>query len=616
MVDHQFRREERVDALGIAPHFYERFAHRGQIHDRRDASEILQQDAGRHERNLFFRSAGPPLRQGLNIFCVDEAAIFAAKEIFEKNPQRERKLREFRDALLLEEFEAVDFKRLGADVEFVACAEGISRVDGHPAYPFVVRAAFYDNRNRIRAPRSYTIREVNILLISTYELGRQPFGLASPAAWLRERGHHVTVLDLTRQPLEEAAVRGAALIAVYLPMHTATRLAAQLIPTLCELNPRAHLCGYGLYAPMNAEYLRTLGVSTILGGEFEEGLVHLAERLNGNGNGKVSGVPQPEPLVSRARQKFILPDRQGLPLPAKYADVIMPSGEHRVAGYTEASRGCKHLCRHCPIVPVYNGVFRIVDREVVLEDIRQQMAVGAQHITFGDPDFFNGIGHATALVEALDREFPLLTYDVTIKIEHLLKHKEHLPKLRDTGCLFVTSAVESVDDEVLRRLDKGHTRADFLEVNRIFRELGMVLQPTFVPFTPWTTLDGYLDLLRVLREYDLIENVAPIQLAIRLLIPVGSRLLELQEVRRLVGSFDPCALVYPWRNTDPRVDVLGEEIEALVASSEKLNRPRRTIFERIWKAAREAAGVQAAFAAQPILASRAAIPYLNEPWYC
>jgi len=482
-----------------------------------------------------------------------------------------------------------------------------------------VNAAFYDNRNRIRAPRSYTNREVNVLLISTYELGRQPFGLASPAAWLQERGHQVTVLDLARQPLEEATVRDAALVAVYLPMHTATRLAAQLIPTLRELNPRAHLCGYGLYAPMNAEYLRTLGVSTILGGEFEEGLVHLAERLNANGNTErndKSNTPQPEPLVSLERQKFIRPERQSLPLPARYADVIMPSGEHRVAGYTEASRGCKHLCRHCPIVPVYNGVFRIVDREVVLEDIRQQVAVGAQHITFGDPDFFNGIGHAMALVPSLHHEFPLLTYDVTIKIEHLLKHKEHLPRLRDTGCLFVTSAVESVDDDVLRRLDKGHTRADFLEVNRLFRELGMALEPTFVPFTPWMALDGYLDLLRVLRENDLIENVAPIQLAIRLLIPAGSRLLELEEVRRLVGRFDPSALVYPWRNTDPRVDVLGEEIEALVASSEKLKRTRRTIFERIWKAAHEAAGVQAEFAAQPILASRAAIPYLNEPWYC
>ena len=460
---------------------------------------------------------------------------------------------------------------------------------------------------------------MNIVLISTYELGRQPFGLASPAAWLRARGHQVIALDLARQPLDEAAIRAAALVAVYLPMHTATRLAAQLIPTLCELNPRAHLCGYGLYAPMNAEYLRSLGVSTILGGEFEEGLAHLAGRLeqvaSHNGHGH-SAEPQPQLLISLARQKFVPPDRQGLPSASKYAHVILPSGEHRVTGYTEASRGCKHLCRHCPIVPVYNGVFRVVDREVVMQDIRGQVAAGAQHITFGDPDFFNGIGHAIALVEAFHRECPQLTYDVTIKIEHLLKHKEHLPKLRETGCLFVTSAVESVDDEVLRRLDKGHTRADFLEVNRLFRELGMVLQPTFVPFTPWTTMDGYLDLLRVLRENDLAENVAPIQLAIRLLIPAGSRLLELEDVRRLVGPFDPSALAYPWRNPDPRVDELSAEMEGIVAASEKLKLPRRKIFERIWKTAHETARIPVEFAAQPVLASRATIPYLNEPWYC
>ena len=461
---------------------------------------------------------------------------------------------------------------------------------------------------------------MNIVLISTYELGRQPFGLASPAAWLRERGYQVTALDLARQPLDEVIVRDAVLIGVYLPMHTATRLAAELIPALRELNPRAHLCAYGLYAPMNAKYLHSLGVATILGGEFEEGLVHLAKRLGsrkGSGNGNpISGGPQPEPLISLARQKFVLPDRRGLPLAAKYAHVILPSGEHRLAGYTEASRGCKHLCRHCPIVPVYKGVFRIVDRETVLEDVRQQVAAGAEHITFGDPDFFNGIGHAMTLVEALHREFPRLTYDVTIKIEHLLKHKEHLSKLRETGCLFVTSAVESVDDEVLRLFDKGHTSEDFLEVHRFFRELGLILHPTFVPFTPWTTLDAYIELLRLLRENDLIENVAPIQLAIRLLIPAGSRLLDLEDVRRLVGPFDPSALVYPWRNPDPRLDALSAEIEGIVAASEKRKLQRPEIFESIWKAAHKAAGIDAEFAAQPVLVSRAAIPYLNEPWYC
>src|ERR1700686_5300165 len=120
---------------------------------------------------------------------------------------------------------------------------------------------------------------MKIVLISTYELGGQPFGLVSPAAWLRKRGHAVTCFDLTRQGLDSGVVRAAELIAIYLPMHTATRLACKLIPTLRAQNSGAHVCCYGLYAPMNAEYLRSLGAGTILGGEFEGGLVRLAERL-------------------------------------------------------------------------------------------------------------------------------------------------------------------------------------------------------------------------------------------------------------------------------------------------------------------------------------------------
>jgi radical SAM superfamily enzyme YgiQ (UPF0313 family) len=458
---------------------------------------------------------------------------------------------------------------------------------------------------------------VNIVLISTYELGRQPFGLASPAAWLRKRGHHVVLLDLARQAMDETAIRGAGLIAFYLPMHTATRLAAQLIPSVRKLNPNAHLCCYGLYAPMNSEFLRTLGVSTFLGGEFEEALARLAEQLQKSGKNSLPvNTELSAPVISLHRQKFIRPDRQGLPVLAEYAHVILPAGEHRIAGYTEASRGCKHLCRHCPIVPVYNGIFRVVDREVVLEDIRQQVAAGAGHLTFGDPDFFNGVRHALDIVEELHREYPRLTYDVTIKIEHLRKHRKFLATLRDTGCLFVTSAVESLDNDVLAKLDKGHTREDFLEVHRAFRELGLILQPTFVPFTPWTTPASYLELLRVLRENDLIDNVAPIQLAIRLLIPAGSRLLELEEMRHFVAPFDPEALVYPWRHPDPSVDALSEEIQRIVAAGEKQKCSRRAIFDSIWQAAHKAAGLGEAVAPMPVLPSRAAIPYLNEPWYC
>ncbi len=478
---------------------------------------------------------------------------------------------------------------------------------------------------------------MNVVLISTYELGHQPFGLASPAAWLAARGASVTCLDLSREEFREDPIRCADLVALYVPMHTATRLAVALLPRIQEINPQAHICFYGLYAPVNAGFMRQLGAQTIVGGEFEQGLTNLVERLTKFPNEKnaiSSGVKlsgeeavfsnepeQAEPEISLARQQFLVPERGGLPPLAKYAYLILPDGGYRVAGYTEASRGCKHLCKHCPIVPVYDGAFRIVQREVVLEDIRRQVAAGAQHISFGDPDFFNGPTHGLAIVDEMHREFPQLSYDVTIKIEHLLKHAEHLSKLRDTGCLFVTSAVESVDDLVLTQLAKGHTRADFIRAVQLFRENGLVLQPTFMPFTPWTTIDGYRDLLEVVAQQDLIENVAPIQLAIRLLIPAGSRMLDLPEIRSGVGAFDPAALMYPWAHSNPRVDALVENVQRIVERDEKERRSREEIFAHIWEAAAHADGASTGTsAALPDFkrngGSRAAIPHMNESWYC
>jgi radical SAM superfamily enzyme YgiQ (UPF0313 family) len=455
---------------------------------------------------------------------------------------------------------------------------------------------------------------MNIVLISTYELGRQPFGLASPAAWLRKRGHSVECLDLSRVALDEAAVRDAGLIAFYVPMHTATRLTLNLLDAIRSINPRAHIAAYGLYAPLSAESFQARGVTSLFGGEFERSLVDLAEKLE-------NGASSPQnhsngAAISLERLPFEKPDRTGLPRLRDYAHLVLPSGEHRTVGYTEASRGCKHLCRHCPIVPVYNGVFRIVDCEVVLADVRQQVAAGAQHITFGDPDFFNGIGHAVPLIEAFHREFPELTYDATIKVEHLLKHAELLPALRRTGCLFVVSAIESLDDFVLEKLQKGHTRADFFRVVQLFREQQLAFQPTFVQFTPWTTLDGYLDLLEQLLHLDLVGAVSPIQLGIRLLIPARSRLLELPDIREQVSTFDLETLVYPWKHANPAVDALCEDVQSIAAEGDRQKLNRFDIFEKIWQAANRAAHRDAGAYAQPVFSSRATVPYLNEPWYC
>ena len=453
---------------------------------------------------------------------------------------------------------------------------------------------------------------MRVLLISTYDLGRQPFGLASPAAWLRRAGIETDCVDVSREPLTDDAIRRASLIAFYLPMHTATRLATTAIERVRKTNPVATLAAYGLYAPLNASWLRERGVSHILGPEAEEELVRLA-----NSQPPIA-IPDPQSPFPDSqspipRLAFIQPDRTTLPPLQRYAALQMPDGSRRVVGATEATRGCKHLCRHCPIVPVYKGAFRVIPVETVLDDARALVAGGAQHISFGDPDFFNGPTHARRIVEGIAGACPGVTYDVTIKIEHLLKHADMLPLLRDTGCLFVTSAVESIDPLVLTRLRKGHTREDFVRTVALCRHAGVGLSPTFVPFTPWTTTESYVELLDQLAQLELEEDVAPVQLGIRLLVTADSALLELEDIRAGVDPFDAASLTWPWRHSDASVDRLQSQVMTIVGSMKAA--PRREVFDAIDTVARQSAGM----APRRAGARRAATsppPHLTEAWYC
>jgi radical SAM superfamily enzyme YgiQ (UPF0313 family) len=449
---------------------------------------------------------------------------------------------------------------------------------------------------------------MNVVLISPYEIGRQPFGLAEPAALLAAEGHTVTCVDLSLQRLADAPLAQADVVAIYVAMHTATRIAVEALPRIRAAAPRAHLCVYGLYAPMNETLLRELGVATVVGGEFEPALLSMVRRV------AAGETVQSEPVVAHDKFTFLPPERGSLPELTRYARLLLPDGGEKVVAFTEATRGCKHLCSHCPVVPVYQGRFRALPRDIVLQDIGQQVARGAQHVSFGDPDFLNGPTHARRIVSALHEQFPAITYDCTIKIEHLLEHADLLPLLRDTGCLFVTSAVESTDERILRIFRKQHTAADFARAVTLMEQHGIALAPTFVAFTPWTTLAGYLDLLHKLVELKLVNAVPPIQLTIRLLVPEGSYLLREPEMHPYLLACDAQRLGYPWQHPDSAVDRLQENVQALVAEGEAGGRTRGELFTEIWRAAHRACGqIPAQLPAQ---AFGRAIPHLSEQWYC
>jgi hypothetical protein len=442
-------------------------------------------------------------------------------------------------------------------------------------------------------------------------MGRQPFGLASPAAWLRRAGAEVRCFDLSVEPGRAPGhdLHPGDLLCFYLPMHTATRLSVPLIRSIRKTNPQVHICCFGLYAGVNERFLREIGADTVVAGEFEPALLALYQQL-------CEGVDSTlvADTVSLQRLDFVVPERGDLPALSNYARFRLAGGEERTVGYTEASRGCRHRCRHCPVVPVYDGRFFVVQRQIVLADIDQLVAAGAQHITFGDPDFFNGIGHSMRIVTEMNKRHPHVSYDITVKVEHLLRHERELPRLQGTGCRVVTSAVESIDDALLRRLDKGHTCQDFVRAVEVLRLNDLVMNPTFIPFNPWTTVTGYLDLLAALVNLDLVDQVAPIQLGIRLLVPSGSRLLTGN--REWLGAFDPESLSFPWTHPDGRMDRLQKEVVGIIDAANQTGLSRRECFAQIWEAGHREGDADQDVPCITWRRPAVTVPFLTEPWYC
>ncbi len=409
----------------------------------------------------------------------------------------------------------------------------------------------------------------DILLVSCYELGHQPFHLASLYTMLQQAGYAPAAVDTAVDTLTEEAMSRARLVAISVPMHTALRLGQRIALRVRLINPSAHICFYGLYAFLNADYLLHDTIDSAIGGEYESPFLDLVAALEKGKTGIIPGVTthqfNSDPWIKRT--PYIVPTRQHLPSPERYAH-LETNGTMRLAGYTETTRGCKHTCLHCPITPVYNGRFFAIPTEIVLADIRAQLEQGVRHITFGDPDFLNGPKHAMRITRALHDEFPGVTFDATIKIEHLLKHQHLLPELKSLGCAFIVSAVESLNDNVLRNLNKGHTAVDVAEAFDLMEQVGIPLRPSLMPFSPWETLESYITLLNFFEDRRLIEQIDPVHFSIRLLIPPGSALLASPDSKLWLRELDAAAFTYKWQHPDPRLDALHQKVASLTEEAE------------------------------------------------
>ena len=435
-----------------------------------------------------------------------------------------------------------------------------------------------------------------VLLIASYELGHQPLGVAGPAGVLRARGHDVRCLDLSMQPLDPELVDWADRVAFSVPMHTATQIAKRAISSIRAQRPALPIACYGLYGANAADV-----ADRVIAGETDDALIRW---VDGDDEGVVVHLGR-----GAARANAAKPARDLLPPLDEYARLSV-GDEERVVGYVEASHGCAHRCRHCPVPVVYDGRIRVVAIDTILADAEQQIAAGARHITFGDPDFFNGVHHSLRVVRALHERFPDVTFDCTVKVEHVLRDEGVWAELAASGCLFVVSAFECVDDATLERLDKGHTAVDAAKAVAVLRRHGIEVRPSWMPFTPWTNLAQVQALLDFVADHDLVHNVDPVQYTIRLLLPEGSLLLGHRDLAPHLGPYDHERGSYTWTSADPEMDQLQRRVSALVEQRLAGADDDATVYQAI----RELCGLDPAHV--ELLEPGQRPPRLTEPWFC
>ena len=388
---------------------------------------------------------------------------------------------------------------------------------------------------------------MKILLLSFYDLGKQPKIISELHKKLDNGSNQIDVVDYSIEE-KNLTLDNYDVLGIYASMHTASVLAEQYLRDRKLPNK---LFVFGLYANVFSEMFSNFQSIHSFDSDELESLLEV--QLNPNYSFKHS-----------------VPDRTILPSITDYSHIVDGSN-NLIAGSVETTYGCKHECTHCPVPIEFKGMFKTFGTEKIITDVTNQVEEGAKHISFNDPDFFNGPKHALKILQLLNEKHPSITYDSTIKVEHILKYPDYFQELKNLNMLFVISAFETTNDHVLNILQKNHSFNDLNKAVELSLENKIDIRPTWMPFSPWTEQNDLISIIKLIENYKLRETVDPIQLTIKLLVPKNSLILKRPEMKEYLLDYDPSSFSYAWKYKFPNIDNIQNELFTYVLQHESEN---------------------------------------------
>ena len=388
---------------------------------------------------------------------------------------------------------------------------------------------------------------MKILLLSFYDLGKQPKIISELYKKLDNGSNQIDIVDYSIEE-KDLTLDNYDVLGIYASMHTASVLAEQYLRDRKLPNK---LFVFGLYANVFSEMFSNFQSIHSFDSDELESLLEV--QLNPNYSFKHS-----------------VPDRTILPSITDYSHIVDGSN-NLIAGSVETTYGCKHEYTHCPVPIQFKGMFKTFGTEKIITDVTNQVEEGAKHISFNDPDFFNGPKHALKILQLLNEKHPSITYDSTIKVEHILKYPDYFQELKNLNMLFVISAFETTNDHVLNILQKNHSFNDLNKAVELSLENNIDIRPTWMPFSPWTEQNDLISIIKLIENYKLRETVDPIQLTIKLLVPKNSLILKRPEMKEYLLDYDPASFSYAWKYKFPNIDNIQNELFTYVLQHESEN---------------------------------------------
>lgn len=405
----------------------------------------------------------------------------------------------------------------------------------------------------------------NILVVSSFEGGYQPITALSAYTALRNAGYHnLRFHDTYVDGLPDDLFADADLVAVAVPLFDALQAALQLSEMIRASRPEAKIVFFGQYATLNAARIPGRYADYAVCGEWEQPLVNLARHLcTGEVLDKMGLVDArdaranmiPHPYITRNRieltDRSVAPGLQKYPQP--HVEKMLGTSDIVVGG-VESTRGCHHKCAYCSVYATYDGKVVPIKDDIVVEDVRNLVALGMTHLTFTDAEFFNAKNQGLRLLRVLHAEFPDLTYDFTTRIDHILEHEEALREMQTLGVRFITSALEFPTQVVLDVVSKEISIDDIEQAIVTLRRIGIRLSPTFIMFNPWVSKADMETFREFIKRNDLDGVVDPIQYETRLHLYKGSPLLTRHSTAGL--ELIEHEFHYDWKHPDPDVDAM------------------------------------------------------------